>query len=184
MGLARRYLRLPRWLRRQLFERLESFLPVSSAAVPMSLLLGRLLTYAEREPGERHQIWFGMFSPAQLDQLFSEPWSASRDALRPSQMVFAPLRRVLEGACFEEPAAEMLYLDFRLYLEDNLLVKIDRASMACSLELRTPYLDHRLVGGGKMAAARDRLPAKAGVLGPDCRLDENGTAALGGGDSR
>ena len=145
VGLARRYLRLPRWLRRQLFERLESFLPVSSAAVPMSLLLGRLLTYAEREPGERHQIWFGMFSPAQLDQLFSEPWSASRDALRPSQMVFAPLRRVLEGACFEEPAAEMLYLDFRLYLEDNLLVKIDRASMACSLELRTPYLDHRLV---------------------------------------
>ena len=39
----------------------------------------------------------------------------------------------------------MLYLDFRMYLQDNLLVKIDRASMACSLELRTPYLDHRLV---------------------------------------
>jgi asparagine synthase (glutamine-hydrolysing) len=39
----------------------------------------------------------------------------------------------------------MLYLDFRLYLEDNLLVKIDRASMACALELRTPFLDHRLV---------------------------------------
>ena len=39
----------------------------------------------------------------------------------------------------------MLYLDFRLYLEDDLLVKIDRASMACSLELRTPFLDHRLV---------------------------------------
>ena len=36
------------------------------------------------------------------------------------------------------PLSEMLYLDFRLYLEDNLLVKVDRASMACSLELRTP----------------------------------------------
>ena len=39
----------------------------------------------------------------------------------------------------------MLYLDFRLYLEDDLLVKVDRASMACSLELRTPFLDHRLI---------------------------------------
>jgi asparagine synthase (glutamine-hydrolysing) len=52
---------------------------------------------------------------------------------------------VLEGARFDGTLAEMLYLDFRMYLEDNLLVKIDRASMACSLELRTPYLDHRLV---------------------------------------
>jgi asparagine synthase (glutamine-hydrolysing) len=39
----------------------------------------------------------------------------------------------------------MLYLDFRMYLEDNLLVKVDRASMACSLEMRTPFLDHRLI---------------------------------------
>jgi asparagine synthase (glutamine-hydrolysing) len=63
----------------------------------------------------------------------------------PSEIALAPLARVLEGARFEDTLAEVLYLDFRLYLEDNLLVKIDRASMACSLELRTPYLDHRLV---------------------------------------
>jgi asparagine synthase (glutamine-hydrolysing) len=52
---------------------------------------------------------------------------------------------VLEGARFDETVSEMLFLDFRLYLEDNLLVKVDRASMACSLELRTPFLDHRLI---------------------------------------
>jgi asparagine synthase (glutamine-hydrolysing) len=52
---------------------------------------------------------------------------------------------VLDGAAFESVLAEMLYLDFRLYLEDNLLVKVDRASMACSLEMRTPFLDHRLI---------------------------------------
>jgi len=52
---------------------------------------------------------------------------------------------VREGTVFEDAIAEVTYLDFRLYLEDDLLVKIDRASMACSLELRTPYLDHRLI---------------------------------------
>jgi asparagine synthase (glutamine-hydrolysing) len=53
----------------------------------------------------------------------------------------------------------MPYLDFRLYLEDNLLVKVDRASMACSLEMRTPFLDHRLI---EFAAG---LPAELKVRG-------------------
>ncbi|HEV2492654.1 MAG TPA: asparagine synthase (glutamine-hydrolyzing) [Terriglobia bacterium] len=140
--LADYYLRLPRLLRRQVFERLRRFLPVSSSAVPKGLFLRRFLTHVERDPAERHEIWFGMFSPAELDQLFTPGWQGPRP---PASVIFGPLARVLEGARFETTLAEMLYVDFRLYLEDDLLVKIDRASMACSLELRTPYLDHRLV---------------------------------------
>jgi asparagine synthase (glutamine-hydrolysing) len=140
--LAQSYLRLPRLLRREFLERLQKFLPVSSGAVPMGLYLRRFLAHAGRDPAERHEIWFGMFSPQELDQLFSPDWQGPVPA---SSAIFAPLARVLEGARFDEAVSEMLYLDFRLYLEDNLLVKIDRASMACSLELRTPFLDHRLV---------------------------------------
>lgn len=140
--LAGYYLCLPRPLRHLVFNRLKGFLPVSSTAVPKGLFLRRFLTYAERDPAERHEIWFGMFSPAKLDQLFSPAWRGPSPA---SAGIFAPLARALEGARFDATLAEMLYLDFRLYLEDNLLVKIDRASMACSLELRTPFLDHRLV---------------------------------------
>ncbi len=153
--LADTYLRLPRFLRRQVFDRLKHLLPVSSTAVPKGLFLRRFLTHVDRDPAERHQSWFGMFSPAELDQLFSRMW---RGPSPPSTAIFSPLARVLEGAEFEENLAEMLYLDFRLYLEDNLLVKIDRASMACSLELRTPFLDHRLVefATGLPAALRVR----------------------------
>ncbi len=140
--LAEYYLRLPRFLRRQFLDRLKEFLPVSSTAVPMGLFLRRFLTYVERDPAERHLIWFGMCSPSELDQLLAPSWGARRP---PSSTAFHPLARVLEGAEFEDVVAELLYLDFRMYLEDNLLVKIDRASMASSLELRTPFLDHRLI---------------------------------------
>ncbi|MGE5325498.1 MAG: asparagine synthase (glutamine-hydrolyzing), partial [Deltaproteobacteria bacterium] len=140
--LARLYLRLPRVLRRQFFGRLQNLLPVSSGAVPVGLFLRRFLSHVERDPAERHQIWFGMFAPAELDRLFSREWSGPNPA---SAAAFAPLEQFLEGVRFEDDVAEMLYLDFLMYLQDNLLVKIDRASMACSLELRTPFLDHRLV---------------------------------------
>ena len=140
--LAEYYLKLPAIVRSQVFGRLQRFLPVSSTAVPKGLFLRRFLSHAEKDPAERHHIWFGMFNPTELNQLFSPDWRGPQPA---SSEIFSPLARVLEGARFDETLSEMLYLDFRLYLEDNLLVKVDRASMACSLELRTPFLDHRLI---------------------------------------
>jgi len=139
---AEHYLKLPKVLRRQVFDRVRNLLPVSSKAVPKGLFLRRFLTHAEKTPAVRHHTWFGMFSPVELDQLFAPDWAGPHP---PSSVIFNPLTRVLDGARFDEVIAEMLYLDFRMYLEDNLLVKVDRASMACSLEMRTPFLDHRLV---------------------------------------
>ncbi len=154
--LAGHYLRLPRFLRREFFGRLKRFLPLSTGAVPLGWYLRQFFDYVEMAPAERHAIWFGMTSPEGLDQLFAPDWCGSKS---PSQEALAPLERVLEGAAFECDLAEMPYLDFRLYLEDNLLVKVDRASMACSLEMRTPFLDHRLI---EFAAG---LPAELKVRG-------------------
>jgi len=46
------------------------------------------------------------------------------------------------------PLARMSYLDLKTWLADDLLVKADRMSMAHSLELRVPFLDHKLVEFG------------------------------------
>lgn len=115
-------------------------MPASSGAVPVGLFLERFLAHVEKEPALRHQTWFGVFTPEQLTGLLvpSEP-------ARLREAVWEPIEGALQGAAFENAVAEGLFLDFRLYLADDLLAKVDRASMACSLEVRTPFLDHRLI---------------------------------------
>ena len=86
--LADYYLQLPGVVRRQIFGRLQRFLPVSSTAVPKGLFLRRFLSHAEKDAAQRHHIWFGMFNPTELDQLFSPDWVGPQP---PSSEIFSPL---------------------------------------------------------------------------------------------
>src|SRR6185436_9506542 len=64
-----------------------------------------------------------------------------------------------QGASFAE---QMSYNDLRYFLPDDILVKVDRATMATGLEGREPLLDHRIVEFGLSLP----LPLRRGALGP------------------
>jgi asparagine synthase (glutamine-hydrolysing) len=58
-----------------------------------------------------------------------------------------------------DPMARAQYVDIKTYLTDDILTKVDRASMAVSLEVRSPLLDHRLM------ALAARIPSKLKLRG-------------------
>jgi asparagine synthase (glutamine-hydrolysing) len=138
---ADRFRRLPAWLRGAVRAVARGIAPVSMGNVGLDYLLSRFLSGAEMDLIARHHEWFGGLSPRRhatviapqvLDLLGAD------DALESA-------RACLEGKRFPDDLAELLYTDFTLYLQDDLLTKVDRATMLTSLEARAPFLDHDLV---------------------------------------
>jgi asparagine synthase (glutamine-hydrolysing) len=56
-----------------------------------------------------------------------------------------PFRRAYARAAGTDPLNRILYVDLKTYLADDILVKVDRMSMAHGLEVRAPFLDYKLV---------------------------------------
>lgn len=57
----------------------------------------------------------------------------------------------------EDPLPRMMYLDVKTWLVDDLLIKADKMTMACSVELRVPFLDYRMVEIGARIPPRLRI---------------------------
>jgi asparagine synthase (glutamine-hydrolysing) len=73
---------------------------------------------------------------------------------------FHAFARHFERVRGADPLSRILYVDFKTWLHNDILVKVDRMSMSCSLEVRAPLLDHKVV---EFAAA---LPPELKYRGP------------------
>ena len=132
--LAGYYLRAPALLRRGLVEPLVRRLPVSRNNLSFDFRAKRFASGAGHPVAERHRRWMGSFASEERTSVLSREIRASLGDAdgRDEFSSYDPLNQVL-------------MLDMRLYLENDILVKLDRASMMASLEGRVPLLNNDFV---------------------------------------
>src|ERR1700674_4295598 len=135
--LASYYLRAPRVLRRGLVEPIVRRLPVSRDNLSFDFRAKRFVSGAAHPVAERHQRWMGSFDTAERVAVLA-PDVRAEVAARDGSVL---------GVEFSSLDAlnQVLMLDMRLYLENDILVKLDRASMMASLEGRVPLLNNDFV---------------------------------------
>jgi len=100
-----------------------------------------------RHPGDKLHKLAGVLSTDAMGYYrsllaqWADAWSLVKDASQPEHAAFSDETR----DCFANELSWMQYVDSVTYLPDDILTKVDRASMAVSLEARVPLLDHRVV---------------------------------------
>jgi asparagine synthase (glutamine-hydrolysing) len=126
---------VPRVLHEGLLRPVAERLPVSTANFSFDFKLKRFLRGAGEPVEARHATWLGSFTEDEQARLLN--------VVPPD--LFDRQRDILNAAPTTSWLEQLVYLYVRTYLEDDILVKVDRASMAASLEVRAPFLDVDLV---------------------------------------
>jgi len=132
---ARALRRVPA-LARRVALRLARTLPVSNEKIGFDYKVQRMLEGSFLDPGAAHLFWNGTFSEEEKKKLHLRNGHPSVGTL---------LNNLPAQAGGVGYLNRYLWLDQLYYLPDDILYKTDRMSMAHSLEVRPPFLDHRIV---------------------------------------
>ncbi len=131
---------MPGAVRKQIIGRMVAMLPDQSQKKGAINMLKRFVEGANLPPEGHHLRWQYFANENQNSQLFNDQFK--------SQALFDPFRTVREYSerCnASDRINKEIYLDMRYMMTDSVLMKVDKMSMASSLEVRVPLLDHVLV---------------------------------------
>ena len=139
LGIARMYRALvPRHLNR-FIEYFTHLLPISSDNMSLDFRIRRGLRGLSHRPALWNPSWLGTLHAGDITELFDDP-----EAIQPENL-YSEAISAWRNSGTDNLVDKSLEFYTRFYLQDDILMKIDRASMLNSLEARAPFLDNDLV---------------------------------------
>ena len=141
MRLSETYRKLPGVLRERVIRQAVALLPASELRRGRVRSLKRFLRAASLPPVERYLRWVSVFDAQAKDELYTAEFRRETAGHGAGEWL-GPWFARANGAGVVDAS---LLADTMTYLPNDLLVKVDIASMAVSLEARSPFLDHHVI---------------------------------------
>jgi asparagine synthase (glutamine-hydrolysing) len=141
MGFTEKYRRVPPFLRESLIRQMVNLIPAPPNGRSRVKSAQRMLSAVALPKVDRYTRWVSVFNEETKRPLYSEQFREQTQAANATGLLGEWFKRANGIGILDA----MLLTDQMTYLPNDLLVKVDIATMAVSLEARSPFLDHHVI---------------------------------------